>query len=280
MGAADIIPGVSGGTIALVTGIYERLIAAINSVDFRFILYFFKGFADKTYFSKTRQTIAKIRVTFLLPILGGIAIAFLLLARLLKILLDSYPAPTYAFFFGLILASSLLVYQYIRRINVQVVVFFLIGFFFAFFFVGLEALSTNHTLLVLFLSGIVTICAMILPGISGAFILLFLGQYHHMLNALNNWWIADIIIYILGGIVGLFTFSRVLELLLTKYRIVTLSFLMGLMIGALRQPSVVILNQPENPALCFVSAVIGVGIVLLFSYYKFYVGKKQGDRHS
>ena len=274
MGSADIIPGVSGGTIALITGIYERLIFALKGINFRFAFYFVNGFFNKKYFSQAKKSFLEIDFVFLVPLAGGVSVAFLVLARVLKIALTSFPAYTFAFFFGLILSSSLLVYQSIKNVRASSVVLGLCGFFGAFFFVGLNPLSGEHNLIVLFFSGVISFCAMILPGISGAFLLLFLGQYQHMLEALNQFWIPDMVSYVAGGLVGLLLFSRFLSFLLGKYRVGTLSFLLGLMLGALRLPGEEIMNNGGDMVLIFVSGFIGFVCVVFFAVFRLRVERQ------
>ena len=274
MGAADIIPGVSGGTIALITGIYEELIEAIRSINLRFIIYFFRGFADKSYVKKSRESLFEIRFPFLISLALGIGVAFLVLANILGWLLDQYTSYTYAFFFGLILSSAVFVYKTSDIVIDSKTVFSLIiGILSGLFIVGLEAVQAEHSFFIVFIAGIITFCAMILPGLSGAFILLILGQYDFMLNVLrrithldfSSVWFA--IIYIIGGIIGLVTFSRMLSFLLKSHRMVTLSFIIGLMIGALRKPAEVIVASPENIGIDILVGCIGVVIVGVVGYY-------------
>ena len=281
MGSADIIPGVSGGTVALITGIYERLIDAIKSVNLKFIPYFFRGFTHRKYFKKAKENLLRIDFKFLLPLMLGIAVAFLLLANILGPLRDNYPTYTSAFFFGLVLSSSFFVYKSSEKtMNLKAVIFIAIGFLVGFLVVGLEAIQTNHSLPVIFSSGAITLCAMILPGISGAFILWFLGQYDFMLGVLRGLISFDFsslssaLVYIAGGILGLIVFSRVLSFLIKNYRVATLSFLLGLMLGALRKPAELVIHNPENIVITIFSAIIGILIVFLISYYKFSLDRK------
>ena len=220
MGGADIIPGVSGGTVALITGIYERFIDAIRSVNLLFIPYFFRGFIDKKYFYKSKDNFLKIDFRFLIPLVFGIGLAFLLISNIIGPILDIYPSYAYAFFFGLIFSSSIFVYFTIKTINMWTPIFIVIGFIVGFLIVWLEAIQTTHNIPIIFLSGIITICAMILPGISGAFILLLLGQYEFMLNVLRGFTILDFsglpyaLAYIFGGIIGIIGLSRILSYLI------------------------------------------------------------------
>jgi putative membrane protein len=273
MGSADIIPGVSGGTIALITGIYERLVRALRSIDFKFIPYFFRGLIDRRYLWKAKDNFLSIDFIFLLPLVSGIAVAFLSLANVMGFLLEEYPSYTYAFFFGLILSSALLIYfTGNMKVTVMTLFFLALGVGMGYLIVGLEAIQTDHSLLIIFASGMITFCAMILPGISGAFILLFLGQYEFMLGVLRQLTVLDTsrlsyaVVYPLGGVIGLVSFSRVLSYLLEKHRNSTLSFIVGLMIGALREPGEIMTSHPGNIPLLITSAVIGVILVAITSY--------------
>jgi len=157
MGTADVIPGVSGGTIALITGIYERLIHAISKIDFGFILYFIKG-----DFKKSKEIIKEIDFHLFIPLFLGISLAIISVSKVISLLLVNYPCYTYAFFFGLILSSANFVYKHVNGFSVQNVISLIIGFIFAFVFVGLNPIEAHHSLPVIFLSGAVAACAMIL----------------------------------------------------------------------------------------------------------------------
>ena len=288
MGAADIIPGVSGGTVALITGIYERLIDAIKSVNLLFVPYFFRGFVDRKYFTKAKENFLGIDFKLLLPLIAGIAAAFLLLANIIGPLRENYPTYMSAFFFGLIVSSSLLVFISIKiplnfKTITQSLFFIFMGILAGYFIVGLVTIQTNHSMLVIFFSGMITICAMILPGISGAFILWFLGQYDFMLGILRKLTSLDFsglsytLAYIFGGVFGILIFSRILSYFIKHYKYITFSFLLGLMLGALRKPGELVMNDPENIGITVVSAAAGVLIVSLFAYYKFYADKKSAS---
>ncbi len=288
MGSADIVPGVSGGTVALITGIYERLINAIKSVNLLFIPYFFRGCVDRKYLIKAKKNFLGIDFKLLLPLLAGIATAFLLLANIIGPLRENYPTYMSAFFFGLIISSSLLVFISIKiplnfKTIIQSIFFIFIGTLAGYFIVGLISIQTNHSLLVIFFSGMITICAMILPGISGAFILWFLGQYDFMLGILRKLTSLDfsglsyILAYIFGGVFGILIFSRILSYFIKHYKYITFSFLLGLMLGALRKPGELVMNNPENIAITLVFAAAGVLIVSIFGYYKFYSDKKSAS---
>ena len=233
MGVADIIPGVSGGTIALITGIYERLVHAISGIDLRFISHF-----AKRDFDGVKKSIRNIDFQLFIPLLLGIGLAIFLMSNVIDYLLNNFEAPTYAFFFGLILASAVLLYPKIEGLSIKILLFSIAGFLFGFFFTGLDPLqigdSESVQLPIIFLSGMIAICAMILPGISGAFMLLFLGMYDYMIDVLKNLQFLEIFIFIFGALIGILAFSRVLNYIFRKYKSFTISFLLGLMLGALR----------------------------------------------
>ncbi len=282
MGSADIIPGVSGGTIALITGIYERLVFALKSIDFKFIFYFFYGFFDRKYFKKAKKDFFGIDFSLLVPLALGVIVAFISLANIISVLIRFYPNVTYSFFFGLILSSAFFVYFLNKKIIKFYDIFFLfIGIIFGFFVVGLSSIQADHSYLIIFLSGMITFCAMILPGISGAFILLVLGQYEFLLNVLRNIAHFDFsgvfyaVSYIFGGIAGLLLFSRVLSYLFKSYHGATLMFIVGLMIGALRNPLSEIVKSPGNPFIVIFSCMLGIFIVSIVSYYGFIVSQKK-----
>jgi len=259
MGTADVIPGVSGGTIALITGIYERLIHAISRIDFKFILYLFEG-----DFKRFKQNaVQEIDFELFIPLLLGIGLAVLTMSKVISFLLTNYPAVTFGFFFGLILASAIFVYNHVDELNIKNITFVVLGFIFAVIFVGLNPIKANHSLPVIFLSGSVAICAMILPGISGAFVLLLLNQYEYMINALNNLQFIEIITFGAGALVGILSFSRILDYLLIHHKSVTMAFLVGLMIGTLRLPYQKIVVSIESPIPIVIAAVIGFAIVFI-----------------
>ena len=260
MGTADTMPGVSGGTIALITGIYERLIHSISKINFEFVKPLLKGHLHES------KTILKKEIDFelFIPLLLGIGIAILSMSRLMQFLLTNYITYTYAVFSGLILASAYIVYTEIDGFSVKNFIFGIIGFVFAFIFVGLNPIQANHSLLIIFFSGFVAICAMILPGISGAFVLLLLGQYEYMINALNKFSINEIITFVLGAGLGILSFSRILDYLLKNHESITMSFLVGLMLGTLRMPYQKI-SIADNSAIIFsvLLGIIAFGIVML-----------------
>ncbi len=264
MGLSDVIPGVSGGTIALITGIYERLISAINSVDLKIPFYIF----PERDFNKVKSGIKSIDLEFLAPLVLGIGTAFLVASRFILRALNNYPTFTYAFFFGLILASAIKIYGRITEsLAYYSVGIGILGLVFAFYITGLDSIRLVHSPFMVFFSGFIAICAMILPGVSGSFILLTLGQYEYMLAAIND--IAsrylDLMIFMVGALISLFTFSKLLSKLFESYEQYTLSFLTGLMLGALRLPLVQIIRvEQKYPRLDFVWSNTNVLMTFLF----------------
>lgn len=262
MGIAEAIPGISGGSIALIVGIYERLISAIKSIDFKFIPYFFISIWNRKYLKKTKDDFLSIDFSFLLPLVAGMGLAFLGAIIVIGPALEKYPAYIYSFFFGLILASAGVVYGRIGESNFRAFLAGIAGFLFAFLFVGLGKNVLGHANPIIFLSGFIAICAMILPGVSGAFMLLFLGQYEYMINALlsiRTYWI-EVGTFMAGALLSLFLVSRPLSYALKKYRASTMFFLTGLMIGALRLPYEEVMDSPtflEDPTITLGVVLIG-----------------------
>ena len=231
MGSADVIPGVSGGTIALITGIYRDLIGALKSFDWRVV--------QKILAIDIKGALASVHIRFVMALFFGIIVAILSLARLMNYLLHHHPVPTWSLFFGLIAASILVVGKKVVNWYGKAGISFLAGIFVASIIVNLIPIKTPEELWFIFLCGIVAICAMILPGISGAFILLILGKYEFITATLKNPFLAQNIIvslvFCIGCGIGLAGFSRVLNYLLEKYNNFTLAFLTGLITGSLQK---------------------------------------------
>lgn len=227
MGAANVIPGVSGGTMALILGIYEELIDAIRSLDFKALRLITA--------LKIREALGAISWPFLLPVGLGILLATLSLARILSLFLETYPVMIWSFFFGLILSSVLTVSKVVEKWGKPTFAAAVLGAVGAFFLFGLVPAATPNALWFIFLSGVLAICAMILPGISGAYILVLLGKYHYALEAINNRDLVPLSILIAGAVVGLLSFVRVIGWLLKAYHDVTMAILIGLMLGSLRR---------------------------------------------
>lgn len=238
MGASDIVPGVSGGTMAFILGIYETLINGIKSFNITGIqmaLAFFT--ADDEKKPSFMEIIDHLHIRFLIPLGLGLLTAIILLSSLLEGLIVEQPTYIFAFFAGLIVASVVAI-GYKVQWGIIPVIALIIGTGIAFFVTNPE-LGTlgerfGHGPLVLFLSGAVAICAMILPGISGSFILLVLGQYEIILGAVKERDIVSLIFVALGAIIGLLAFSRVLSWLLRKYEHPTIALLVGFMVGSMR----------------------------------------------
>lgn len=227
MGAADAVPGVSGGTIAFISGIYEELINTISNVN---------GALFKTLFKKGIKVFwQQANGNFLLALLSGIIISFVTFMKLAKYLLEEHPVLIWSFFFGLIVASIYFVGKQITKWDFKTVIALIIGAITAFFVSGLPALGTNNSPWFLFFAGAIAICAMILPGISGSFILIILGAYKTLSDAIHNIDIKKIIIFGAGALVGLLSFSHVLKWLFKNYHNVTLALLTGFIFGSLNK---------------------------------------------
>ena len=225
MGIAEIIPGVSGGTIAFITGIYEELINSIKSVNassVKLLLSF-----------KLSLFWKQINGSFLLTLLVGMLTSVLALARVIVFLIDEHPFKIWGFFFGLIIASAIVIFYQIKSVNSKVFIAALIGLVISSYIALQAPSSTPNSNLFIFLSGAIAISAMILPGISGSFILVFLSKYEFILNSLNNFDVAVISVFIGGCVVGLVTFSRVFSYLFKKYNDVVISVLVGFLLGSL-----------------------------------------------
>jgi putative membrane protein len=230
MGIADVIPGVSGGTIAFVTGIYQRLIHSLSSLDFSFIYYFLT-----LDFKKSWNIFKRIDFKLFIPLGLGIGTAVLLFSRVMIFLLENYTGSTFALFFGLILATSIYFLKK-SKITFESSVFLVIGFLLAYVLAGATARIGTHSLLSVFFAGMFAICAMLLPGISGAFILLLLGQYEYVVGALHNFDLVVIGAFGIGAVFGLVLFSKLIDYMFKHVKKMLLGFLVGLMIGSLRVP--------------------------------------------
>ncbi len=226
IGTADVIPGVSGGTVAFVLGIYEELIDAIRAAI---------PFLRRMVSLRWREALEELPWRFLLTLVAGIGTAVLSMARLLHWALETYPVYVYALFFGLIVASVYVVRTRVRQwgpLTLLVTALFAAG---AYALVGLRPVQTPEALWFIFLSGMIAICAMILPGISGAFILVLLGKYHYLLGALIRFDLVTIVVFIAGAAVGIVSFAHILRWLLDHYHDLTVAALVGFMLGALRE---------------------------------------------
>ncbi|PKN44486.1 MAG: DUF368 domain-containing protein [Deltaproteobacteria bacterium HGW-Deltaproteobacteria-17] len=227
MGAADVVPGVSGGTIAFITGIYDTLLAAISSFDLRWFRLVFTG--------RIREAYDGIPWGFLLPLVAGIALSIFSLARGVSFLLTNHPQELWSFFFGLVLASTWVVASGITPRRLQFWLFLSAGAVGSYLLVGLIPVATPSTFWFTFLSGSVAATAMILPGISGSFILVLLSQYQRLLEAVKALDLNVLIWFVAGAFLGLISFSRFLKWLLSRYSLPTLAVLCGFMLGSLRK---------------------------------------------
>ncbi len=227
MGVADVIPGVSGGTIAFLMGIYEELVEAVSSFDVQFVRAVLKG--------RLRQALDQTGWKFLTVLFTGILIAVFSLSHLLKWLMSDYPVYVYSFFFGLILTTVFIIAQKIQKGDFAKIAVGMMSAVLMFRLVGMMPIQTPETWWFVFLSGAIAICAWILPGISGAFILLLLGKYEYVITAVSDRNFSVLIIFALGCGIGLLSFIWILRWLLHRHYDLTLSVLAGIVLGSLRK---------------------------------------------
>ncbi len=227
MGAADVVPGVSGGTIAFIVGIYEELIDSIKSINASSLRLLFSG--------KIGAFWKAINANFLLSIVAGICISVFSLAKLITYLLEHQPILVWSFFFGLVLASTWFVGKAIKQWQPKTYVSFAIGTLLAYYItVATPAETPTHPLFI-FLCGAIAICAMILPGISGSFILVLLGKYFYIMDAVKSLKLSVLLIFIAGAGIGITTFSRLLSYALRRFHDTTIALLAGFMLGSLNK---------------------------------------------
>ena len=227
MGAADVVPGVSGGTIAFISGIYEELITSINSIN----LSLFKTWKKDGIKSVWNE----INGNFLLALFAGILISVFSLAKFLSWLLENQPVLLWSFFFGLVLASVFFVGKEIQKWNLGTIAIFIAGALVAFIITELPPNENVDSLPYLFLSGALAICAMILPGISGAFILVLLGSYKTILDAVHERDVKVVLVVAFGAVFGLLSFARILKWMFKHYKSLTLALLTGFILGSLNK---------------------------------------------
>ncbi len=225
MGAADVIPGVSGGTIAFLTGIYQELIDSIKSVDGKALKLLLSG--------RIKELWAHINGAFLLSVLMGVLLSVFSLAKVMEHLLEFYEIQVWSFFFGLVLASAIYILKDLDKWNFKNVVSLLIGIVTAVTICLASPADTSEAYWFIFLSGAIAICAMILPGISGSFILLLLGKYEFVMEAVTTFNIPVFIAFGSGAIIGILSFSHLLSWLLKSFYMQTIAILSGFMIGSL-----------------------------------------------
>lgn len=227
MGAADVVPGVSGGTVAFITGIYEELIQSIKSIDLNAIKLLLRF--------QIAEFWKLINGNFLITLVGGIFVSLLSLSKLMIYLLKHHPISIWSFFFGLILISTPLILRDVKKWSAAPVLTFLVGAALAYWITIVSPAETPTNMFFIFLCGAIAICAMILPGISGAFILLLLGKYEFMITALTEFNIPVILVFITGCVLGLLGFSHFLNWILKNYRYATMTLLAGFMLGSLNK---------------------------------------------
>ncbi len=228
MGSADVVPGVSGGTMAFILGIYEELIFSIRAAGR-------KEFWDALLHLRIRKAVWAINLPFLIAVGGGIILAFLTLAKGLEWTLINKPVLIWSFFFGLVMASIITVARRVKKWSVVLGVALAVAAAGAYLLVGAVPAQTPNSLLYIFLSGALASTAMILPGISGAFILVLLGKYQFALSAVNNRDMVSLAILGAGAAIGLITFAQVLGWLFRKHHDLTVAILTGFMLGSLRK---------------------------------------------
>ncbi len=227
MGMADVVPGVSGGTIAFISGIYEELLASIKSIDIEAVKLLFTG--------QFRALWKKINGNFLFSLIAGIGVAILSMARVMTYMLENHPIITWSFFFGLIIASALMVAREVKHWSVAPIVTMVIGAALSYWITVVSPATTPNDWWFVMLSGAIAICAMILPGISGAFILLLMGKYMFIMEAVTQMNLGVIALFAVGAGVGIVSFSHVLSWLLAKWHDATVAMLMGFMLGSLNK---------------------------------------------
>jgi len=226
MGAANVIPGVSGGTVALITGIFERLIDAIKSFNLTAIQLLLKG--------KIKEFIKYVDLYFLIAVFSGAVISVFSLAKLLGYLFDNYPVYIWSYFFGLILASVYFVGRTIHKWTISVILTFIIGTTIAILISILSPATKNESFIYLIICGVVAICSMILPGLSGSFVLLLMGNYELiMIDAVSELNFNILLPVAIGAIGGLIAFSHFLSWIYKKYRNQTIATLTGFILGSL-----------------------------------------------
>ena len=286
MGAADSVPGVSGGTIALITGIYERLIDALTALDPRVLEQLpALGASDGR-----RQFVADLRqmdVFFLLALGLGVATSIVTVSRVVHVALEVARPQTFAFFFGLIAASAVVLYDQLSLQTPLEIGSAAVGFLLAFLVTGISnGGGLGHALPLIFVAGTVAISAMVLPGISGAFLLILFGQYEYLTGVLTDLVdgvlafgaddllanLAVVVTFGGGAVIGLFTVAHVVRRALDEYRAATIAFLVSLMVGSLRLPVAEVITGVEPTALPAVTTALGAALagsvaVLLLDYY-------------
>lgn len=274
MGICDIIPGVSGGTIAFITGIYERLILAVKSFSFNLLKDFFLYIFGRNRIRKRAliKDIKSLDLAFLIVLVAGIGTAILAMSHIITFLLESYFAFTISFFVGLILASSKIIFDHIKNHHLTNVSFGLIGLIIGVALAFLIPATVTVTLPYVFLGGFIAISAMFLPGISGAFILFIMGLYEFLLNILhdvtNN--LSYLFTFLIGAVLGALFISRIIAFLFKRDKCKTLYVLLGLVIGALSIPVKKVLTTAvwTAPNIAIMLGLLILGVIAVFAVNK------------
>ena len=225
MGAADIVPGVSGGTIAFITGIYERLLHALKML--------LPAVAGLIKSRQIKRFIIEADLFFLMTLFSGILVSVVSLAKVISYLMADYPIPLWSGFFGLILASVFVVAKDVKQWSFKLLLCLLFGVLVAWGITQISPASLQKSTLTIFFSGMLAICAMVLPGISGSFILVILGSYSWVLAAIKQFEWSTLGVFLAGCFVGLLSIANILSWAFEKYKDITLAILTGFMLGAM-----------------------------------------------
>ena len=267
MGAADVIPGVSGGTIAFIMGIYDKFVASLAAINAEAVKLFFTG--------KFKEFWRHINGGFLLSLVVGIGISVISLATVMQTLLSDFPIQTWAFFFGLIVASSIFILRGISGWGLREILFLIGGVVLGVVICTLSPTQTPDALWFIFLSGAIAICAMILPGISGSFILLILGKYQYILGAVSDLVAGQNVVgnlliigvFAIGAVVGILSFSKFLHWLLSRWHKQALIILAGFIIGSLVK--IWPWNNPEAIAQTELTGSLHIGSAIIIALIGF-----------
>lgn len=227
MGVSDLIPGISGGTVALLLGIYKNLIKSLKSINKKTLFYFL----TLNYNRLSHQ----LNFKFLIPVFFGIMTSIIFFSKIISFLITDHKILLFSFFFGLIFFSSLKIIYDLKPKSLKNYLIIILGFSFGFFISLINPINTSDSFLSIFLSGFIAISAMLLPGISGSYILLIIGKYEFMLESISNLYLENILIFSIGALLGILSFSKIIYWLLNKYYNTTIFFLSGLMLGALNK---------------------------------------------
>ena len=227
MGVSDLIPGISGGTVALLLGIYKNLINSLKSINKETLFYFL----TLNYNRLSHQ----LNFKFLIPVFFGIITSIIFFSKIISFLITEHKILLFSFFFGLIFFSSFKIIHDLKPKSLKNYLIIILGFSFGLFISLINPINTSDSFLSIFLSGFIAISAMLLPGISGSYILLMIGKYEFMLESISNLYLENILIFSIGALLGVLSFSKIIYWLLNKYYNTTIFFLSGLMLGALNK---------------------------------------------